>query len=129
MFRRNETTNECIDYVEFRLSNGKRTQKYCGIVTTGYSMDRRFEDSSRYNSWGLGAVKSEKEVEVFIFISKEPLQEGESVELEIAFTFYAGESLLLLRDNEISRLQYCDTMDFFAVHVIHYTIVCYRLLA
>lgn len=93
VFRRNETTNECIDYVQFRLSNGQITQKYCGIITTGFSLDRRFQDSYRDNMWGmgLGAVKSEKGVEVVIFIDKEPLQEDESMELVMVFTFYTGE--------------------------------------
>lgn len=93
VFRKNETANECIDYVQFRLSNGQTTQKFCGILNTGFSMDHRFQDIGRYNSWGMGAAKSRKEIEVVIFISKEPLQEGETMDLEIAFTLYTGTNL------------------------------------
>lgn len=53
-------------------------------------MDHRFQDTYRYNSWGIGAAKSKKEIEVTIFISKEPLQEDETMDLEIVFTLYNG---------------------------------------
>lgn len=104
VFRRNETTNECIDYVQFRLSNGQITQKYCGIVTTGFSLDRRFQDSYRDNMWGmgLGAVKSKGAVEVMIFIDKEPLEEDESMELVMVFTLYTGERNFKVTDTMVS---------------------------
>lgn len=91
IFRKNETTNECIDYVQFRLYDGQTTQKYCGILSTSYSMAGQFQESIRFDSWGMGAAKSRKEIEVIIFISKEPLLEGETMDLEIAFTLYTGE--------------------------------------
>lgn len=63
-------------------------------------MDHRFQESPTYDSWGLGAAKSKEEIEVIIFISKEPLQDGETMDLEIVFTLYTGE----VKEKEISRL-------------------------
>lgn len=91
MFRKNETANECIDYVQFKLSNGQTTQKFCGILNTAFSMDHRFQDPFHYSANGIGTAKSQKDLEVIIFISKEPLQEGETMNLEIAFTLYTGK--------------------------------------
>lgn len=59
-------------------------------------MDRRFQESYRYNSWGVGAAASQNEMEVIIFISKEPLQDGETMDLEIAFTLYTGEYCVIV---------------------------------
>lgn len=108
------------------MNNGQTTQKFCGILNTGFSMDHHFQDSFKYNSWGIGAAKSKKEIEVIIFISKEPLQEGETMDLEIAFTLYTGKSRfycfvaqsVLRNTKEISRLQYYHTIIIFSLMVI-----------
>lgn len=120
IFRKNDTTNECIDFVQFRLNNGETTQKYCGILSTSYSMAGQFQESTnKYRNWGMGAAKSKKEIEVIVFIAKEPLQEGETMDLKIAFTLYTGEGCCVIVVKLSRLLSIGEQSNFLLVYMIH----------
>lgn len=91
IFRKNESTGECIDYIQFKSHDDSMSKKYCGRLSAALSMDSQFENSIFTNSaFGDNAFESRSQLEVIIFVSKEPLRNDEEMDLRIVFTSYRG---------------------------------------
>lgn len=110
VFRKNETTGECIDYVQFTSHDDVVSKKYCGVLSTALLMDAQFaafDPSEEY-----GGISSKSFVKVDIFISKMPLREGEEMDLNIVFTSYKGKPLIF-QDLNLCTYLLCEQCIFF----------------
>lgn len=92
VFRKNLSTDECIDYVQYKRSDGSTSKKYCGRLNAALGMDRIFapdvyatELAPTVNSF----IDPTGIVDVNIYISREALKAYEEMELEIAFTTFS----------------------------------------
>ncbi|KAF2901906.1 hypothetical protein ILUMI_04276 [Ignelater luminosus] len=83
-FRKNYTTNECIDYVEYRRYDGTLGGKYCGQMGTDY----QFQPNDSLVTTNSFVQHSTSLINVYINISKTPLEPDEELELEIVFTTF-----------------------------------------
>lgn len=87
VFRKNETTGECIDYVRFRRKDNSLSQKYCDTFNAALSMGTTFQhhpfDIVSRNAF----IDIEGELNVELYVSKEPLNHDE-MDLNILFTSF-----------------------------------------
>lgn len=78
-FRRNETTNECIDYINFRDPlNDNSSGRMCGDFNL-----QEFQAEGQFFANFGGKVITE------IFISKEKLEAGKIMDIQIAYTAFS----------------------------------------
>lgn len=91
VFRKNETTGECIDYVQFKRQDGSTSRKYCEEFNAEFSMDSSFLHEAVVSD-GIATKNSfidyKGELDVVIFISKESLKINEDMDLRIVFTSF-----------------------------------------
>lgn len=90
-FRKNDTTNECIDYVQFTNNESQSSRKYCGVLNTALIIMESTVQSRFIENEEFGGFRSKKELKVTIFISKDPLRQDEEMDLNIVFTSYRGK--------------------------------------
>lgn len=88
-FRRNHTSGECVDYVQYKRHDGTLSSPYCGQMSAVLAMDHIFDhlgentgptSNSFVDPTGLLAVH--------VYIAKEPLAVDEERDLNIVFTSY-----------------------------------------
>lgn len=82
-FRKNETTGDCIDFVQFRGRNGQTSKKICGDLPRGDIAEygnklSEFEEHTTFDG----------KIDTQIFISRDKLQPGETMDLEIVYTAF-----------------------------------------
>lgn len=100
-FRKNATTDECIDYVQFTRKDGSSSQKFCGRFNAALHMDHNFVDPSQRVSSGTAIVDERGELDTFIFIAKEHLQSDEEMDLSIVYTAYKRMLFIQLKKKTI----------------------------
>ncbi|KAF5272146.1 hypothetical protein FQA39_LY01228 [Lamprigera yunnana] len=85
-FRKNFTTNECIDYIQYRRSDGTVSKKYCDTMQAALGMDQF--DETELTPTSNSFIDQTGSVEVTVHISREPLVFYE-MELDVVFTTYS----------------------------------------
>jgi hypothetical protein len=119
IFRKNSTTDECIDYVQFTRKDGSSSQKFCGRFNAALYMDHNFVNPADPISSGTAFVDEKGELDVILYVSKEHLGADEEMDLSIVFTAYRHCSLVLKR-NEMyrpcsnTRREFCIYSGFFS---------------
>ena len=88
IFRKNSTTDECIDYVQFGRKDGSSSQKFCGRYNAALRMDRHFVNPSEPISSGTAFVDERGELDVYIYVAREQLKSEEESGISIVFTAY-----------------------------------------
>lgn len=92
VLRKNYETNECIDYVQYRRYDGTLSEKYCGQM----GIDYQFQANDSLVTTNSFVEYDANLLNVYINISKTPLDHDENLELEIVFTAYRSEILIFL---------------------------------
>lgn len=91
VFRKNESNDECIDYVQYKRQDGSSSKKYCGRLHSALGMDPIFAPDA-YVTNLQPTINSFDEpigqLDVYIYVAREPLHSYEEMELEIVFTSY-----------------------------------------
>lgn len=93
--RKNESSGDCIDYIQFRSRRGVTSNKYCGVIDAKIIMDYsnlenqvpQFYPMSYSNAF----VDIDGELDVLIYIAKQHLQPIEKTEIEMVFTSYQSK--------------------------------------
>lgn len=88
IFRKNSTTDECIDYVQFSRRDGSSSQKFCGRFNAALRMDHNFGNPVEPISSGTAFVDDKGELDVTLYVSKEHLKTDEETDISIVFTAY-----------------------------------------
>lgn len=105
-FRKNSTTDECIDYVQFIRKDGLPSSKYCGRFNAALKMDHNFINPAESIASGNSIVDENGSLVVSIFISKQKLKFDEEMDLNIVFTPYRGIfCTLILKKTNTSLLE------------------------
>ncbi|XP_064211298.1 uncharacterized protein LOC103314323 isoform X2 [Tribolium castaneum] len=117
-FRKNASTDECVDYVQFTRKDGSSSQKYCGRFNAALYMDHNFVNTADPISSGTAFVDDSGELEVAISVSREHLENDEEMDLSIVFTAFRHCSQVLKRDTSYrpcseKRREYCIYSGFF----------------
>ncbi|XP_066252983.1 uncharacterized protein [Euwallacea similis] len=93
--RKNYTTMECIDYIQFRSKRGVASPRYCGIIDGRMNMDYDKDNAPATVvpqfypiSYSNAFFDIDGELNVVIYIAKEPLETSEKTEFEVVFTSY-----------------------------------------
>lgn len=86
-FRRNESTGECIDYVQFKTPKGRPSEKICGEVNAKQIMNMQPKsfDTQAKNTF---INNHSGQLDVFVYISKTALQPDEDTKINIIFTLF-----------------------------------------
>ncbi|XP_050304974.1 uncharacterized protein LOC126742370 [Anthonomus grandis grandis] len=92
--RRNFTTGDCMDYIQFRSKKGFTSERYCGILDARIDMHLDSSDPdfilpqyfpiSQRNTF----IDEDGELDVVIYIHKEPLEPYEITDFLVVFTSY-----------------------------------------
>lgn len=94
-FRRNNVSNTCIDYVQYKRHDGTSSQQYCGRINAAVSMDHIFAleggEESQLEPTSNSFVDRTRQIRVHVYVSKEPLAADEDRELSIVFTSFRGK--------------------------------------
>ncbi|XP_025834558.1 uncharacterized protein LOC108741543 isoform X1 [Agrilus planipennis] len=91
ILRKNETTNECIDYIQFKRDDGSNISRHCGYLNAELSMGKHFAPypfSSDLAPTGNSYIDPKGKLIATIFVSREPLLEGEETDFLLVFTSY-----------------------------------------
>ncbi|KRT80021.1 hypothetical protein AMK59_6557, partial [Oryctes borbonicus] len=87
-FRKNESTQECIDYIQFKPEKGKPSHRICGYLNARSIMSSQleaFDTTSKENSY----ISSDGgDLDVSVYISKQALKPDETTTINIIFTIY-----------------------------------------
>lgn len=90
--RKNDSSGECIDYIQFHSRRGLKSDKYCGVIDAKIIMDNsNLKDQVPLfypMSYNNAFVDIDGELDVVIYIAKQHLQPNEKTEIEIVFTSY-----------------------------------------
>lgn len=96
--RRDITTGECIDYIQFRTKKGNTSQRHCGFLDARLNMNYDMDDAPdsvfpEYFpiSYSNSFIDVDGELDVVIYIAKQPLELNERTEFSIVFTSYRGK--------------------------------------
>ncbi|XP_011639477.2 uncharacterized protein LOC105428722 [Pogonomyrmex barbatus] len=99
-FRRNG--DQCLDYVRFKRSDGHHTAKFCGEIDRSWIMSlpiskddldadsfnyAEYDSVKKWKPWSIGDIAM---IETEIFISKERVPSGQTLDLLIVYTPYKG---------------------------------------
>ncbi|XP_060528464.1 uncharacterized protein LOC132703311 [Cylas formicarius] len=103
--RRNSTTGECIDYVEFSSREVMLPYRYCDIISADVAMGTTENATSHLPILRGSYMNSDGELNTVIHISKIPLSYEEHTGFEIVFTSYADCSDK--EDRRTSNLKPC----------------------
>lgn len=107
VFRKNSTTDECIDYIQFTRKDGSSSQKFCGRFNAELYMDPYFINPADSITSGTAFVDENGEMDVLISVAKERLKSDEEMDLSIVFTAYRRNFFLILIHIEISKFLDC----------------------
>ncbi|CAH1121666.1 unnamed protein product [Ceutorhynchus assimilis] len=93
--RRNFTNGECIDYIQFRSKQGVSSQRFCGFLDARLNMNYNVVNAPdavypQYFplSFSNSFVDVDGELDVVIYIAKQPLEPEERTEFAIIFNSY-----------------------------------------
>lgn len=88
MFRRNESTGECIDYVQFKTQKGRTSERICGELDAKHIMNLKpntFDTQAKENTF---ISDHSGYLDVFVYISKHALRPNENTKINIIFTLF-----------------------------------------
>lgn len=91
VLRKNESTDECIDYVQFKRLDGSTSRKFCGRFNAALTMDRIFipEQADMHGvAWLNTFIDLHGALEVYIFLSKDSLRKEAEMDLNLVLTSY-----------------------------------------
>lgn len=95
--RKNDSSGECIDYIQFHSRRGLKSDKYCGVIDAKIIMDNsNLKDQVPLfypMSYNNAFVDIDGELDVVIYIAKQHLQPNEKTEIEIVFTSYLSKCI------------------------------------
>ncbi|KAL3268589.1 hypothetical protein HHI36_007697 [Cryptolaemus montrouzieri] len=85
--RRNKTTGQCIDYIQFRAKDGTNSDQFCGkFLVSNMNGEPSTQDGIYY---GNSFRTKHHKLHVYINIGKQPFREkNDKVEFKIVFTAY-----------------------------------------
>jgi len=102
-FRVDPWTKECIDYVQFKGKNGVPSNKFCGqfdaidVMKTDDEYPNEFVTENAF-------IDAYGELDVHIFVSKDPLDKDESTDINIVFTTFKPCSRSSKNDRPCSEI-------------------------
>lgn len=83
-FRKNLTTGDCVDYLQFEKKHHVKSRKFCGKINAQKFMEEPEDSIYAYNTF----VETDGEMDVIIFVSSKALSLYEYMDLNIVFTTY-----------------------------------------
>ncbi|KAL1490849.1 hypothetical protein ABEB36_011534 [Hypothenemus hampei] len=99
--RKNMTTGQCIDYIQFRSRKGLSSQRFCGLIDGRQRMNYNFDDDAPENvypefyplSYSTSFIDVDGALDVVIYIAREPLNSLEKTAFSVVFTSYQDCSI------------------------------------
>ncbi|GJQ71499.1 hypothetical protein Trydic_g11216 [Trypoxylus dichotomus] len=118
-FRRDDSTQECIDYIQFKPERGRPSPKICGYLSARSVMSSQldvFDTTSKDNTF----ISNDGDLDVSVYISKNALKPDETTRINIIFTLY---NYCLYSPNDyipcLESREYCIHKDYFFDGVIN----------
>lgn len=87
-FRVNESTGECIDYIQFKTERGRASNKICGNKNANHIMNLQPNsfDSQATDVTFISDIGHS--LDIFVYIAKKALKPDETTKINIIFTIY-----------------------------------------
>lgn len=122
-FRKNYATDECIDFIQFRPKDGPLSEKFCGTINATVAMNKHDVDPTKQLAYEASFIDYRGEMNVYISISKKPLEHNENSNLKVVFTSYKhcikGHSTDLLLPCSDKLATFCIYKDFFKDGIVN----------